>query len=493
MPTIQELCQQHTYLTAQEAERIEQLSRHLQLIADVSQADVFIDCPMPDKSSALVVAQAHPTTAPSLYRTSVVGQFAHAANEPAVMFSLASGQAVVGSRGISQEQVSMQQNVTPIKGHGGRTIGALIMEQDISEKVEQERNVERLMETTEQLSETLLAIAMSEGRVQSLMHEGILLFDVSERLTYANSRARELLREMGRPGIAPGDEIPSPFIDRTLWRTVFEPTGMLCREVQFDKLTLEVKAVAIFRGSRKVGGLLLVRDISALKEKEKQLMVKSAVIKEIHHRVKNNLQTVASLLRLQMRRTKHEEVARVYRDSINRIGSIALIHEMLAYGGLDTISFGDVVERIARTIIASSAKPEQLIGFQLSGDGLRLPSDEATTLALVLNEMIQNCVQHAFVRQRTGEIYVSVRAREHTGEVEVVDNGGGFTENEGEGEEGGTHLGLKIAETLIEENLGGHIRVVSSESGTTVRISFPLPMLETKEGDRLGADDGYNR
>ncbi|MFC5469866.1 sensor histidine kinase [Cohnella suwonensis] len=478
MPTIKELCLDHTLLTAQDAETIEQLARHLQLLADVSQADVFIDCPMPDKSSALVVAQAHPSTAPSLYRTSVVGQLAYARNEPAVMFSLVSGQAVVGSRGISQEQVSMQQNVTPIAGRGGRIIGALIMEQDISEKVEQERNVERLMETTEQLSETLLAIAMSEGRVQSLMHEGILLFDESERLTYANPRARALLREMGRPGVAPGDEIPSPFVDRTLWRSVFEPTGMLCQEIQFGKLALEVKAVAIFRGSRKVGGLLLVRDISALKEKDKQLMVKSAVIKEIHHRVKNNLQTVASLLRLQMRRTKHEEVARVYRDSINRIGSIALIHEMLAYGGLDTIAFGEVVERIARTIVSSSAKPGQEIGFRLTGDGLRLPSDEATTVALVLNEIIQNCVQHAFAQRQTGEISVLVRARGHTAEVEVADNGRGIAESE----EGGTHLGLKIAETLIEESLDGHIRIVSDGKGTTVRISFPLPDLETKEG-----------
>ncbi|RKP54074.1 PAS domain-containing protein [Cohnella endophytica] len=485
MGTIKELCLEHTLLSAQDAETIEALARHLQLIADVSQADVFIDCPLPDKGSALVVAQAQPATAPSLYRTSVIGQHAYARNEPAVMFSLISGEAVVGSRGISQEQIAMQQNVSPIANRQGKIIGALIMEQDISEKVEQERNVERLVETTEQLSETLLAMAMSEGRVQSLMHEGIILFDDKERLTYVNPRARTLLHEMGKPGIAIGDEITRLFFDREQWRNVFEPTGFLCRELQNGKLAFELKAVAIYRAGRKVGGLLLIRDISELKDKEKQLMIKSAVIKEIHHRVKNNLQTVSSLLRLQMRRTKLAEVARVYRDSINRINSIAVIHEMLAYEGLDTIHFNDVVDRISRTILSSSAKPDQTVKVRLTGDELHLRSDVATTLALVLNELIQNCVLHAFGERSQGEIVISIRNTGLVIDVQVTDNGCGIDAS-AEPEGGGTHLGLKIAETLIEENLDGHISIVSDERGTNVRIAFPVAYYPAEAEDEGG-------
>ncbi|WP_256760936.1 sensor histidine kinase [Cohnella sp. WQ 127256] len=480
MISIRELCLEHTVLNSQDAELIEDLAIHLQLIADVSQADVFIDCPMLDKGSALVVAQAQPTTASSLYRTSVIGQYAYAHNEPAVMFSLLSGQSVIGSRGISQEQIAMQQNVSPIVGRNGNVIGVLIMEQDISEKVEQERNVERLLETTEQLSETLLTVAMSEGRVQSLMHEGIILFDEQERMTYMNPRARALLREIGHVAIAEGDEITQLFFNRIQWRNVFGPTGMMCQELQIGKIVFELKAVSIYRGNQTVGGLMLIRDISDLREKDKQLMLKSAVIKEIHHRVKNNLQTVSSLLRLQMRRTKHEEVERVYRDSINRINSIAVIHEMLAYEGMDTIHFNDVVDRISKNILSSSVKPDQAIRVKLAGDELMLPSDMATTLALVVNELIQNCVLHAFRERSTGDIQLMFNNRDLIMEIQVMDNGSGIIAH-GNGEER-THLGLKIVETLVEENLGGNISVISDGRGTNVRIAFPAAYIPTEGG-----------
>lgn len=478
MGSIKELCLEHTVLNAQDAETIEELARHLQLIADISQADVFIDCPVPDASSALVVAQAHPSTAPSLYRTSVVGQHAYARNEPAVMYSLLSGLPVIGSRGISQEQIAMQQNVSPIMGRSRKIIGALIMEQDISDKVEQERNVERLLETTEQLSETLLTIAMSEGRVQSLMHEGIILFDEDERITYMNARAKAQLREIGHPPVTEGDGIEGPIFNRLPWGNSLETAGILCQEMQFGKISLELKAVSIYRGNRTVGGLLLIRDITDLKEKDKQLMIKSAVIKEIHHRVKNNLQTVTSLLRLQMRRTKHEEVAAIYRDSMDRINSIAVIHEMLAFDGSDMIRFNEVIDRIAKNTLTSTVKPDQLIHVKLEGDELTLPSEAATTLALVVNELIHNSVRHAFPDRPSGEIGITIRVRAQVAEIQIADNGTGITAEKIR--EGTTHLGLKIAEMLVEENLDGNISIASDERGTRVRITFPaiIPMAE---------------
>ncbi|WP_239614999.1 sensor histidine kinase [Cohnella mopanensis] len=480
MDSIKELCLEHTVLNEHDAETIANLARHLQLIADISQADVFIDCPMTDKNSALVVAQAHPTTATSLYRTSVVGQHAYARNEPAVLFSLLSGQPVIGSRGISQEQIAMRQNVSPIVGHSGKVIGALIMEQDISDQVEQERNVERLLETTEHLSETLLAIAMSEGRVQSLMHEGIILFDERESITYMNARSRTQLREIGQPSVAEGDGIDGLFFNRLQWGDGLEGAGILCQELQFGKITYELKAVSIYRGNRTVGGLLLIRDISDLKEKDKQLMIKSAVIKEIHHRVKNNLQTVSSLLRLQMRRTKHEEVAAIYRDSMDRINSIAVIHEMLAYDGSDSIDFNEVIDRISKNILTSSVKPDQFVQIKLDGDELTLPSEMATTLALVVNELIHNSVQHAFANRPSGEIGITIRVRAQVTELQVADNGTGITTASYQQER--THLGLKIAEMLVEENLDGNISIASDERGTRVRITFPAIIHPTEGG-----------
>ncbi|MDQ0871540.1 two-component sensor histidine kinase/PAS domain-containing protein [Paenibacillus sp. V4I3] len=479
--SIIELCRNHTILSEEEAQTIKEMAAQLQLIADVSESDVFIDCPLADKGSALVVAEAHPSSAPSLYKTSVVGQYAFAQNEPAVMFCLLSGQSVIGSRGISQEQIAIQQNVVPIRSKGGNVIGALIMEKDISEKLEQEKNVTRLMETTEQLSETLLTVAMSEGSMQSLMHEGIVLFDDKECVTYTNPRAAEMLKEIGHAGVINGYPIAQLFYGRLEGNPLIGHKGLIHQELQIGHVSFDLKAMSIYRDQREVGGIILIRDISDIKEKEKQLVIKSAVIKEIHHRVKNNLQTVSSLLRLQMRRTKLEEVERVYRDSINRINSIAVIHEMLAFEGIETIHFNDVVDRITKNIISSSSKPDQNIYPKIYGDELILQSDVATTLALVVNELVQNCVLHAFGERRTGNIDISLQFIGTFISVHVSDNGIGIEAAIHSDRKG--HLGLKITETLVEENLGGIINMTSDERGTDVHITFPLSKTQQKEDE----------
>lgn len=479
MALITEMCLSQTVLSEEEARSIEDLARSLQLIADVSQSDVFIDCPTADPRAALVVAQAQPSTFPSLYKTTVVGQLAYARNEPAVLFTLVSGQPVVGSRGISQEQIAIQQNVVPIRSPQGKLIGALIMEQDISEKVEQERNVERLMETTEQLSETLLTVAMSEGSMQSLMHEGIVLFDETERVTYTNPRAAAMLRKIGHTGSLEGAGLTELFYGRLERDRVLDRQSVLEQEIQFGGAAFSLKAVSIYRDQRAVGGLMLIRDITDLVEKDKRLVIQSAVIKEIHHRVKNNLQTVSSLLRLQMRRTKLPEVERVYRDSINRINSIAVIHEMLAYEGVETIPFHDVVDRIAKNVISSMTKPDQAIRANIVGTMLELPSDMATTLALVANELIQNCVMHAFGERETGEIVIAIGRSNSMASLRVSDNGVGM-DLDGGGERRNS-LGLRIAETLVQENLGGYLSITSDPEGTSVLIAFPIAKVLPRE------------
>jgi two-component sensor histidine kinase len=182
-----------------------------------------------------------------------------------------------------------------------------------------------------------------------------------------------------------------------------------------------------------------------------------------------------------MRRTKLEEVERVYRDSINRINSIAVIHEMLAFEGLETIHFNDVVDRITKNIISSSSKPDQSIYRKIYGDELILQSDVATTLALVVNELVQNCVLHAFGERRTGNIDISLQFIGTFISVHVSDNGIGIEAANHSDRKG--HLGLKITETLVEENLSGVINITSDERGTDVHITFPLSKAQQKEDE----------
>ncbi|WP_126427835.1 sensor histidine kinase [Brevibacillus marinus] len=459
-------------LSQEDAKIIERLSRHLQILADISQADIFIDCLNPDKRSALIVAHAQPQTASSLYNVSLVGQTIFAENEPGVLFSLLSGTPIIGSRGIyPREQVTMQQNVVPIKNPSGATIGVLIMEQDISEKVKQEKNVERLIETTEHLSETLLQMAMSESKVPSLMHEGILLFDYRRIITYANARAYELLGNIGYQTPLKGQLIDRFYFGKFAREKFEQNGGIISEEWQVGNVCLQVKAVALMRGQQAVGGILLLRDISDLKEKEKQLMIKSAVIKEIHHRVKNNLQTIASLLRLQMRRSRSAEIEKVFRESIARITSISIVHEILAQDGLDTVDCKEVLESIARGTVASMGKPGQQIEVELAGESLYLPSDKATSLALIVNELIQNCVNHAFSERERGRIEIRLHPRNHFVHLTVADDGVGFVQREKTGK---GHLGLEIVKTLVVENLNGILEFHNNGRGTEVTITFPV-------------------
>jgi two-component sensor histidine kinase len=482
MINIIDLCRTRTALSDEDIRIIEQISRNLQIFADVSHADVFIDCPVPDNAVALVVAQASPTTAKSLYKSSVVGQTALPKNEPAVLFCLTSGKPVIGSRGISQEGTVVQQSVVPIKNAKGDTIGTLIVEEDITEKVEQEKNVEMLIETTEHLSETLLQVAMSESKVPSLMHEGIILFDYKGIISYANSRAYELLKQIGYQSLIKGQLIDKFFYGK-FSKEIFEQNGgMIVEEMQDGKTTLSVKAVSIYRKQTVVGGIILLRDISDIKEKDKQLMIKSAVIKEIHHRVKNNLQTIASLLRLQMRRTDSTEIEKIYRESINRINSIAIIHEFLAHEGLELIDFKEVVEKIAKTIISSMSVPDQTISFTISGDSVFLQSDKASSLALIVTELIQNCVIHAFKERLEGHIGIQITKDIRQVKLSVIDNGSGIG-YEGNNPVNG-HLGLTIVETLVREDLEGTLEFRDTGVGTEVSIEYPI-----SEGDSNGTQD----
>jgi len=473
MQSIYELCKSSTTLSDEDIQIIEELAEKLQIFADIAQADMFIDCLTADQSAAIVVAQVAPSTARSMYQGSVVGQLAYAQNEPAVMYCLTTGKPVLGSRGVTQERVPMQQSVAPIKNQQGDTIATLITEVDISDRVEQEKNVEILKETTEHLSETLVQMALSETEIPSLLYEGMLLFDCRGIITYANRRAYELLNLIQYQQPVIGDHVDR-FLDHRLSKEKFQQHGgFIQEELQYGKNFILMKAVSICNKHTDVGGIILLRDISEIREKEKQLMIKSAVIKEIHHRVKNNLQTIASLLRLQMRRTNSTEIEQIYRESINRIHSIAIIHEYLAQDGLDMVDFKDIITKIGKIIVSSMKRTGQTIKVAVTGQSVYLASDKATSFALIVTELIQNSLIHGFRDRHTGNIEIQLVPKEDFVSITVIDDGVGIGEWHQLSKEG--HLGLKIVETLVKEDLEGSIHFRDTGSGTEVTIIYPYP------------------
>lgn len=473
---LEQLCRRYSALSQGDVEIINGIAANLQLIADLAQADVFIDCPTTDPDVAIVVAEASPATARSLYRWSVVGQPALKENEPAVIQTIRTGQPTLGIRGVTQEGVPVRQTVVPIKNPAGETIGTLIMEQDITQQVRQEEQVEILAETAEQLTETLLQAAVEGGTLPTLMPDGLVTVNPQGRITYANLVAHQIAERVGLPLDSSEEDFLKSFSGQPVLERVMQERGFFSQEVQIRDWVFLVKAVALFRRERSagarekvVGALILIRDITEIRAKEKELMVKSAVIQEIHHRVKNNLQTIASLLRLQMRRTSSDEIRAGFVESISRILSIAVVHEVLSKNGLELIDIKETIQQIAGIVTQSMVDPSQSLRIAVTGPAVVLPSEQATSVALIVNELIQNAVKHAFKGLRGGNI--EVRIAETPGEVviSVSDDGVGLGEVP---PEGFGSLGLQIVDTLVREDLRGRFEIIG-ETGTEARFRFP--------------------
>lgn len=201
--------------------------------------------------------------------------------------------------------------------------------------------------------------------------------------------------------------------------------------------------------------------------KDAQLATNAAVIREMHHRIKNNLQTVAMLMQLQLPDASQLNARRVLETNIHRIRSIAAVHDMLSEKGFQLVDVKDVLQRIAQTTSEQLTRPRQEIAIAVRGENLELNSRVATALAVVVNELIQNSVEHAFTGRGSGRIDISLGRSPESLIVLVRDDGIGLPEDYRRS------LGLEIAQTLIEEDLSGSLRFNRLESGTEISIRIP--------------------
>ena len=173
--------------------------------------------------------------------------------------------------------------------------------------------------------------------------------------------------------------------------------------------------------------MLLVRDVTDLRKRDRLLISKDATIREIHHRVKNNLQTISSLLRLQARRLENPEAKAAVSESVRRIRTIALVHESLSREPGDDVTFIEIVRPLLRLAEESLQSPDRPVHFELAGDGGRIPASVATPLSVVLTELMQNAVDHGFPEgSGGGKVVVKLDNDEERLRVQVIDDGQGL-------------------------------------------------------------------
>ena len=255
------------------------------------------------------------------------------------------------------------------------------------------------------------------------------------------------------------ESLPLVLTGRAAWRC----------DIESEALTLSLRAIPLKADGRRVGALVLCRDVTELRRQERELITKDATIREIHHRVKNNLQTVSSLLRMQSRRSESNEVRESLDQAMRRVSAIALVHDTLSEGVNQDLDFDQVFDRVLQLTGELAASHNTSVRTVVDGKFGQLRSEIATPLAVALTEIVANAIEHG-LGDRSGLVLVNAVRNPKRLEITVSDNGVGLKDGEV-----GVGLGTQIVRALIEGELRGTIRWFSPrDGGTKVSISLPV-------------------
>lgn len=461
---LKKLCKLHTNLSEEDIEELENTEKTISMFANLVKGNIFIDCLTRDPDVAIVVAEAKPSNFKSLYKNAVVGQLALRKNEPAALRTLEIGVETSDLKAITQENIVVKQNCVPIKNKAGKIIGVLIMEKDITEDVSQRQNMEILSQTTEQLSETLMNIKDTDydnSVAYNLINDAILVISCFGICVYANYKAEELYKKIGYKDEIVGMYFDNLVLNKISFSKIVEEKKPILVDVNVGKLSLQLK-YAVTRKNKAYGVIMLIKDVTYIKEKEKELVIKAVAIREIHHRVKNNLQTIASILRLQSRRINNAEAKKAFEESINRILSIAATHEVLSQNGIDDADLKIILSKIKDNAVRNAVNCNKKINIVLSGDNIKVNSDKATSIAIVVNELIENSLKHAFNEENEGDIAIVIESGNTYSNISIIDNGKGYDTKLLKKDS----LGINIVRTLVKDKLSGDINIESNENGT---------------------------
>ncbi|MEX3609558.1 PAS domain-containing sensor histidine kinase [Rothia sp. LK2588] len=325
------------------------------------------------------------------------------------------------------------------------------------------------------------AAPVGTSRGTPRVSDGILNLDAEGKVLFASPNASSIYKRLGYEGELEGSRLNE--ITRTLLPTddkADETLPMVLTgrmpwraEIQTRRISVTYRSIPLRRlttlGEERYGAILLCRDVTELRRRELELMTKDATIREIHHRVKNNLQTVSALLRLQSRRMSTDEAKQGLEQAMRRVSTIATVHEALSQGLSQNVDFDELIHRQFR-VAAELASPGQEVKTVLEGEFGSLPSLYATPLALVINEIVANAVEHGLDGEAGTVTMRSRRSFNSDGEpiltLEIEDDGKGMGDRTIKESGAGAFrptssaegLGMQIVRTLVASELGGSIK-----------------------------------
>jgi two-component sensor histidine kinase len=489
VPTLSELAQRHARDVVAEPADVEwlhMLASEWQLLADLSFADLLLWLPAENATAWVCAAQVRPATGPTAHLDDVVGRLVPRGRLVLVDRSWDEGRICrEGDPAWRDDDVPVREETIPVRREG-KMLGVVARHTNLTGVRTPSRLELTYLRTATELAQMIAAgrfprpgVGHELGR-SPRVGDGLIRLDADGVVAYASPNALSAYRRLGLTadlvgerladvtyGLAPSTEP----VDEVLAQTV---TGRAAAntEVEGNGVAVQIRAIPLQPSDDRIGALVLVRDVTDLRHRERELLTKDATIREIHHRVKNNLQTVAALLRLQSRRLDALPARAALDEAVRRVGSIAMVHETLSQSDDETVDFDEVVARLVAMVVDVSAADGDVVAKR-EGEFGTLPAELATPLSLVLTELLQNAVEHG-LRGRSGAVGIAAeRTDDGRLRVRVTDDGAGLPE--GFDATRSASLGLQIVRTLVVTELGGVLDLGPLPGGGT-RASLDLPL-----------------
>lgn len=362
----------------------------------------------------------------------------------------------------------------PIVDNGGKCIGACAFTNPVSE-VYSNRYDEFMSIVSQTTFQGMLVPQLQQPELYEGISvlDGILFFEQDGTILYANRAAKKLGDIFGIDRRLQGTSIYSSTLKVGRIKKALEDRVGTIDEELYGDIALRQVMIPVVLGVKWKRGILVLQDKTELRKRDQELLVKNSVIKEVHHRVKNNLQSVAGLLRMQSRRSGSDDVKQALQDSIHRIESMALVHEIVSNFDEDYVALRSIIEELWRLLRQGLGSSEQRIDMEYTGDDIIMSSHKASYVSLVLNELFSNLFKHAFKDRMEGQVQVEVREvmdQENRDMLNIIitDTGCGLQENFEDTRQ--RRLGLQIIDNLVRNELDGTISWTSKGIGTVVDI-----------------------
>lgn len=490
MSTLGDLLAEHTVLPGNAVDHLHAVVGEWQLLADLSFAD-YLMWVRRDDEQLVCVAQVRPNTAPTVLLTDAVGTTQEAPAMPVVEAAFNSGSIGRESdtgEGDSQDGNWLNVEAVPVR-HRDQVVAVLTHQTALADR----RKVSPLERAYLDCARDLLRM-LNEGtfpnvgdaamsRSSPRVGDGFIRLDVNGEVTFASPNALSAYHRMGLNAELEGHNLVA--VTRPLMMDPFEAqelakhvrvsvAGGASTRMELDAggAAVLLRTIPLLTGGEAAGAAVLIRDVTEIKRRDRALLSKDATIREIHHRVKNNLQTVAALLRLQARRTNNAEGREALNESVRRVSSIALVHDALSMSVDEEVNLDEVVDRIV-PIMNDVASVDSPIRITREGDLGVLDADRATALIMVITELVQNALEHAFDGQVLGAVTIRAERSARWLDVVVHDDGRGLPE--GFSLEKSDRLGLQIVRTLVSAELDGSLGMHDVPTGgTDVVLRVPI-------------------